>query len=66
MAKAARVLQQIQAHPPISERDLQRNTNMRADEVRLVVEHLIHLGQVRYRQEDDLIEPVPARQQAGN
>jgi hypothetical protein len=66
MAKAARVLQQIQAHPPISERDLQRNTNMRADEVRLVVEHLIHLGQVRYRQEDDIIEPVPARQQAGN
>ncbi len=65
-AKAARLFQKIQTRPPISERELQRRTNMRADELRLVVEHLVQLGQVRYRPEDHLIESLHAQQQAGN
>jgi len=64
-AKAARVLQKIRTRG-ISERELQRKTSLRADELRLVVEHLVRLGQVRYRPEDDLVEPVRVPQPAGN
>ena len=50
-AKAARVLERIQAVSEISERELQRSANVKLAELREITDELVRLGKVRYLRE---------------
>jgi hypothetical protein len=50
-ARTARLLQKIQANAQISERELQRSANLKIEELRAIVDELVRMGQVHYRQD---------------
>ena len=50
-ARTARLLQKIRASAQISERELQRSANLKLDELRAIVDDLVRMGHVHYRQD---------------